>query len=138
MAVKNNKKGKTYEQDQVLVMFEELKGSISAVAEGVKSLDEKMDRGFKEVNGKLDKLELRLDLFKVDTAGNFKIILEYLSRMDDDMQEIMKGLEKMKKEKISEEEFALWQKKVLQNEKEISRLRSVIETFKGGKIALKA
>jgi len=138
MKGKNNQKGKSYAQDQVLVMFEELKGSISVIAEGVKNIDEKMDRRFDELEGRFDKLELRLDLFKVDTADNFKIILEYLSRMDDDMQEILKGLEKIKKGKMDKEELSVWKKKVLDNEKEISKLRSIVDSLlKNKKVTVK-
>ncbi len=115
-----NAKSKSRSDDEVLIMFESLKNGIQIIAEGQSSLSERFDDfrdemyefknemygfrdemyGFRdEMYGFRDEMyEFKGEMysFRDETKNNFKVVFEYLSRIDDELQDIKKEIKEIK------------------------------------------
>ena len=100
MAAKKSRgqKGTTRPPEQKFgVLLEHIDGKFNQVLEGHAVLDRKIDsvqnelREFRsETTFKLNTITQVIDAFKTKTDANFKVVLEYLSRIDDEIQDLKK------------------------------------------------
>lgn len=134
--------GKNSRNDQMMVLLEDMREGIKLVAEGhsilerkidenysslskrmdenYSSLNKKMDDGFEEAKEELHDFRTEMDGFKNETGNNFKIIFEYLSRIDDELAEIKAEMEEFRKElknKVDIERFEKLEKRIFAIEK---------------------
>jgi len=148
-----NAKSKGRSDDEVLVMFESLKNDIQIIAEGQSSLSERFDNfrdemygfkdemyGFKdemcgfrdEMYGFRDEMYgFRDEMygFRDETKNNFKVVFEYLSRIDDELQDIKKEIKEIKiiLDKKAEIKIVLdLEKRVEKLEKELFSYRKMV------------
>ena len=134
-----NAKSKGRSDDEVLVMFESLKNDIQIIAEGQSSLSERFDNfrdemyGFKdEMYGFKDEMcGFRDEMygFRDETKNNFKVVFEYLSRIDDELQDIKKEIKEIKiiLDKKAEIKIVLdLEKRVEKLEKELFSYRKMV------------
>lgn len=88
---------KIFSGSEVGVLIEDFEGQVKTLADGIVSLDEKVDKGFAEMNGKFEQIDERL--LKIETE---------LSIIRNDL-----------KEKVGRDEFKLLEAKVLRLEKNL-------------------
>jgi chromosome segregation ATPase len=115
--MKSKVKSKTNRNDDyTAVLLEHMRDEIKGVAEGVMNLNEKMDRKFGEVEkrfdavdgrfngiegrfdrveGRLGTLEGKFDNLEVEMKSNFKSVMEYLSRIEDEIVDIKARLKRI-------------------------------------------
>lgn len=94
---------KTYSEDQVAVILEDINSKLNVLVEGHQNLDEKIDRGFAQAKEDLDefKLETR-DNFKTvfnfidETKSNFSAAFDYLSGIDEKLKDIKLEIKDLK------------------------------------------
>ena len=89
--IKELKSDPVYREGQVVAMLERM--------------DEKFDLMFESQVALRDELSE----FKAETKNNFSVALEYLSKIDDDLADIRKELEKRKKTEVVDKN---WMKKI--------------------------
>ena len=114
---------KVFNESQVGALLENLDGSIKILAEGQDLLRCGVEDFKKETKNRFDALERDLMVFKIETGKNFKTVLDYLSRIDDELADIKAKLKKIDETKIERQEFNL----VLQR---LSNAEQAIEEFK--------
>ncbi len=85
---KSTKLEKSSREDQFVVLLENMRDEIKLVAEGNLMLQEKMDRGFWEVNGRIDSLECNVEMIKTDVAS----MREEMSNMKEEMRMGFRGM----------------------------------------------
>ncbi len=106
-----------FKGSHVLVVLEDMRENIKLLAEGQVSLRQEMCQGFSDARKELDE-------FNVETRDNFKIVFEYLSRIDDELADIKSELKDLKKdlktkadvtrfEKLEKRVFAIEQRQML-------------------------
>jgi|GEM_PF-1596580 len=117
------------QKDQYTVVLEQLNSQFKAFGESLKGLRDKVDDGFDRVDKRLDKIDLRFDRFEIETAENFKIVKNYLSRVTDDLDRIATEIKEMKSEpeKIDFDRVAELEKEVEHLKKEINRQGKLIQ-----------
>jgi len=89
---KSTKLEKSSREDQFVVLLENMRDEIKLVAEGNLMLQEKMDRGFEEVNVKIDavknELEMDISALKDDVAS----MKEEMNDMKEEMRMGFRGM----------------------------------------------
>jgi DNA repair ATPase RecN len=119
MAAKNKPKSKikpSVKKEHFEVLLENMNDSIKLVAEGQLAFRQ-------EVNQKFNESDQRLADFCDRTDSNFKTIFDYLARMDDELQDIKKSLQRLDETKIDKAEFAALAQRVAQVEQELKKYR---------------
>ena len=132
MQNKAKKEEKSYRPGEVMTMFESLKKDIGLIAEGHGDLVRKIDENHRELNKKIDSLSHEVNRRFDGIDANLKVALEYLFRIDEEIQDIKKEITELKdaikgkaeKEKVLqmekrlemlEKEFLLYKKRALAN-----------------------
>ena len=112
------------------VLFEDMNHNLKFLAEGLQTLDRKIDGVNENLTARLDKFEKQTnDNFKTvftfmdKTERNFKTVLEYLSKIDDEITDVKRELTEVKKLKIDETRVLSLERRVEFLESEISYLR---------------
>lgn len=136
----NNKQGKTFKESEVVVILEDIKGKFDLLAEGQKTIRDEMRRGFKEVredmNAEVSVLrgemkvglnDLKLEMktgFK-EMNSRFKQVLEYLSRVEDELMEIKTELKRQKENTPDKEGYDKLEKRVSVLEKQLAEYKGL-------------
>jgi uncharacterized coiled-coil DUF342 family protein len=97
---KRTQNGDERTRDQYTVVLEDINSKIDLLVEGHQGLDQKVERLDEKVDGldeKIDRLDVKFENFKADTQSSFKSVLEYLSRIEDEMMEVKEELKDLKK-----------------------------------------
>ncbi|MDD3679140.1 MAG: hypothetical protein PHT36_02770 [Patescibacteria group bacterium] len=133
------KKLDIFKGSEVVVVLEDIRDNIKILAEGqvglrqelkgdVNNLRDELKDDISDLRSELkgDIAELREELrtFKQDTESNFKTVFDYLARIDKEIQEIKVELKNLKESKIDKESYFALEKRVLDLEKEVARLRA--------------
>lgn len=135
---------KIFKESDVMLLLEHLNDNITIIAEGQSITDRKVDRISEELSalnekflvldGKVFALDGRVSSlqgdfieFKSETKSNFKTVFEYLSRIDDEVEDIKKKLDKMDKNSIKREEFEKLQERVYSLEKQIAQYKMILK-----------
>lgn len=82
---------KSSKKDRFVVLLENVRDEIKLVAEGNLILQEKMDSGFEEVNGRIDSLKNKIDIVKEDLDAVKEDIIdvrEDLGAMKEDLNSV--------------------------------------------------
>lgn len=102
--ISKNKNKSISSSDRLEVILEDVRDQIVMVAEGVSVVNDKIDRVSNELNE-----------FKEETASNFRLVFSHFSVLEDELVDIRKELEKLKKrdsEKITRKEFVVFEKRI--------------------------
>lgn len=121
---------KTYSKDHVLSMFEEIKDQFRAFGEGQDFLTEKIDKMDIRLSGVEDRLRSNslsllttaatLKELKRDSKDSFKTSLDYLSRIDEEIQAMKDEAKLLKvtiKDKANKEKVEDFEKRLVKLEK---------------------
>ncbi len=117
--MKNKTKKPTSRKDYYEVTMEYIKDTVKVVAEGQKTMGEKIDRDFTGLSNNLIE-------FQNETRSNFKTIFDYLSRIDDELKDIKNEMKKIKEElknKVDFVRFEALESRVLKIEEELAHRR---------------
>ncbi len=116
--------------DRMEMMLEDMQDQIKIIAEGVVTVNDKVDRLEGKVDrleGKVDRLEERVDRlerkvdkldadlssFKAETEANFKLAFSHMSLLEDEIVSLRKEFEEMKsKDYVTREEFQILNEKL--------------------------
>jgi hypothetical protein len=114
---------------EVGMMIEVLQDQMKMVAENLSGFRDKAEERFDSIDKRFDKIDLRFDRFEIETAENFKIVKEYLSRATDDLDKISAEIKEMKSEpeKIDFDRVAELEKEVDHLKKEIAKQGKLIQ-----------
>jgi chromosome segregation ATPase len=145
MKTKAEKKNNNQGNDYTAVLLEQMRDEIKGVAEGVMNLNEKMDRRFGEVEKRFDAVDGRLngidsrlngvesrlgtldgrfDKLEAEMKSSFKSVMEYLSRIEDEIVDIKKRLKRI------EENSAADRKEIDQLKARLSRVEEALKRHK--------
>ncbi|MFA6183792.1 MAG: hypothetical protein WC682_01680 [Parcubacteria group bacterium] len=106
---KNKKESKkSYDKDEVLVMFESLQDSIGFLAEGQQSIKDELTSFKDEMYIFKDEMYSFRDemyIFKKQTEDNFGAVFKYLSSLEDEVMEIRADLKKNKENKSASKKW---------------------------------
>lgn len=89
---KVNKKPKTTES-QFGVILEDINSKLNLLVEGHQSLNDKVE----SLDDKMDNLENKFDKFEDETRNNFKTVLGYLIKIDEEIVSIKSEISELKK-----------------------------------------
>lgn len=103
-------------------ILEDIRGMFIALAEGQKILTERVDR----VETKLDNFEIRIDNLETNMNSKFQTVFDYLSRIDDEIQDIKSRLEKLHTNKAETKEVNELAQRISHLEKELFEIRKDI------------
>ncbi|HFC36203.1 MAG TPA: hypothetical protein ENJ49_00830 [Candidatus Moranbacteria bacterium] len=132
MKKQTSKKEKTNisSNDRMEMMLEDMQDQIKVIAEGVVTVNDKVDRlegkvdklegkvdrlegKVDKLEGKVDKLDADLSSFKSETEANFKLAFSHMSLLEDEIVSLRKEFEEMKdKDYVTREEFQALNKKL--------------------------
>lgn len=133
MQNKAKKEEQTYRPGEVMTMFESLKKDIGLISEGhgglVKKMDdlsEKVDKNHRELTGRIDGLSCSVNERFDGIDANLKVALEYLFRIDEEIQDIKTGIKELKDSIKGKAE----KEKVLQMEKRLEMLEKEFMLYK--------
>lgn len=128
---KKSVKNKTYSSNNVLTMFESLKGEIKLVVEGQQHSREET---YRQIEGL--RKEMKDDFIGVN--ANLKAVFDYMSKMEDEIMEIKAGIKKIGGAKTNKGDLQNAEKRILKMEKEMEKMWSIIQSLaKGSKISVK-
>ena len=93
-------------------------------------LDEKINSVHRELGGKIDRNYQEFLNFRKETNDNFKVIFEYLSRIDDELRSIKIEIRELKNslsKKADLERLEVLERRVIDVEKENIQMRSILK-----------
>jgi chromosome segregation ATPase len=97
-------------------LSEDFKHQLSGVAEGVTMLGEQVNR-----------LETKVDNLETNMNSKFKTVFDYLSRIDDELQDIKKEMERLSLTKADKTEIKELSHRVSNLEKELAEVRRSVK-----------
>ncbi len=112
------------------VVLEDMNSKMDLLVDGYKVLDEKNDRAHQELSGKIDSNHQEFLNFRKETNDNFKIVFEYLSRIDDELHNLkieIKELKNSLSKKADLERLDDMEKRVINVEKDNAQMRSLLQ-----------
>ena len=74
------------------VLIESLVSKIDAVADGVKMVNEKMERGFQEINTKIDNLETRINKLETKNSEEHQLLKQMINELSEEQNQIKKTI----------------------------------------------
>jgi predicted nucleic acid-binding Zn-ribbon protein len=96
----------------------------------IDGLDEKIDSVHQGLGGKIDRNYQEFLNFRKETNDNFKVIFEYLSRIDDELRSIKIEIRELKNslsKKADLERLEVLERRVIDVEKENIQMRSILK-----------
>ncbi|MDI6778065.1 MAG: hypothetical protein QMD77_02635 [Patescibacteria group bacterium] len=121
---------KTFSGTEVGVLVERFEDQVKLVGEQHGDVVKKIDNLNISLSGKIENLDNKfngldnkLDDFIAETRANFKLVMEQLSRIEDDFLNLRKRIEKLDKDKISLKEFDWLKSKVLEIENRLEKYK---------------
>ena len=139
--IKKEKKVKTYSEDHVAMMLEEIHGQFKALDDGLKNLNSKID----DLSDRMDKMDIRLskvedkvlwlsskflvmdgkiDGIKRDIKDSYKFTSDYFSRIEKEivpMKAEIKELKSSVQGKVDLQRLLILEKKIVVIEKKLAR-----------------
>lgn len=114
---------KTFSDTEVVIVLENMYDEIRVIGEQHGSLNKKID----SLDVKIDSLDRslngKLDDFIVETKNNFKPITEHLSRIEDDVMDLRKKMEKADKKIVNAKDLEWLKRKVMDIEKQLENYK---------------
>lgn len=98
-----------------MVMLENMRDDIKLIAEGQMGIYEKLD----EINGRLD-----------ENKSDHEAIMEYLSRLEDEMMDIKERLENIEKNKANRSDYDFLKRKVEVLERQMEKFKVLLKVRK--------
>ena len=74
------------DDNKVSVLLEDLQSQFRTFGEGLQLINEKVDNGFTSVNGRMDKLETRLDRFEASNRQEHLQLMQMIKELDKEVQ----------------------------------------------------
>lgn len=116
----------TIRHDDFGAILEDISGKFSAISEGQSMLAERMDRQevrMDRLEIKVDNLETKVDNLEINMNSKFKTVFDYLSRIDDELQDIKKEMERLSLTKADKVEIKELSYRVSNLERELAEVR---------------
>lgn len=129
----NKKTEKVFKESDVIVIMENMNDNIKLLAEGQMALNERFDgleNRFDGLESRFDGLEQRFDKLERETKAGFKMIMDYLKRIDDEIIGIKSELEDTKKNKVNWDVYSLLEKRVEKAEEQIEKVKALLKLKK--------
>ncbi len=101
-------------------ILEDLSDKFSIMIEGLSMVNQKFDTFKIEITERIDSLEETM-------RSNFKTVFDYLSRMDEDIQQIKSDFANLKVSKADETEVAQMKIRIANLEYELAQVRRIAE-----------
>jgi hypothetical protein len=101
-------------------ILEDINDKFSVMIEGLSTVNQKFDTFKVEITERIDSLEKTM-------RSNFKTVFDYLSRMDEDIQQIKSDLANLKVSKAEEAEVAQMKIRIKNLEYELAEVRRIAE-----------
>jgi hypothetical protein len=137
----NLKSDKSTYEEQLMALVENLDDKIKLVAEGNLMLGERMERGFAAVDKKFavlerkmdigfekvwdrfDAMDGRIDFLEKDMHGSYKTVIEYLSRIENELVKIKVELKRLDEKKADKEILADLAKRIAKIERDMEQCK---------------
>jgi hypothetical protein len=131
-------------EERLMVLVENLGDQVKLVAEGNLMLRQTMEGRFDVLEGRFDSLEGRFDSlegrFDVlegrfdslegDMHSSFKMIIEYLSRIEDEIAEIKIDFKRLEENKADKETLISFEKRIAKVERELEEYKNLCKSKK--------
>lgn len=125
-------------EERLMVLVENLGDQIKLVAEDNLMTREIMERGFERVDKRFDSIENRINRLEVrfdnleakvgflerDIHSSYKTVIEYLSRIENELAEIKAELKRLEEKKADKETLAEFEKRIIKIEREVVACKS--------------
>lgn len=103
---------KTFSGTEVGVLVERFEDQVKAIGE---------QHG--NIIKKINKLDNKFDDFVIETRNNFKLAMDYLSRIENDFLDLRKKIDHLDRTKVSAKDFDWLKNKVLDIEKQLENYK---------------
>jgi len=151
---RNKKRLIKFTETEVGVLLEDLGNKMDFIIEGQKISDEKNEKRFTRLESRFDNLESRFDNlesrfdnlegrfdnlegryntsekrnndFRTETANNFRLVLDHLSRIEDEIMEINVRIKEIDENKIDKKEFYALASKVEKIARELDKYKAMV------------
>ena len=101
-------------------ILEDINDKFSIMIEGLGTVNQKVDNLDTKLSGRIDDLEGKME-------RNFKVIFEYLSRIDEELQQVKSDFANFKVSKADEVEVSKMKIRIANLENELAEVRRIAE-----------
>lgn len=129
----NEKREKVFKESHVLVMLENMRDDIKLLAEGQMGIHDKLDAidgrfeqfdgKFEQIDGRFDEIDRKLE----ENKSEHKTIMEYLSRLEDEMMDIKERLESIEKNKADKSDYDFLKRKMEVLERQMEKFKVLLK-----------